>query len=148
MLFHIALPDVAVFGAKDFQQAVIIKRMVRDLKFPLKIVVAPTHREPDGLAMSSRNKYLKGDLRHQATCLWQAIQKAKHCVRPRSHLISAARLKQELKEFIHRHPAARVDYLEFFDPTTLKPVTEVQRGVQMALAVSIGQTRLIDNARL
>jgi pantoate--beta-alanine ligase len=148
MLFNIALPDVAVFGAKDFQQTVLIKRMVRDLKFPLKILVAPTHREPDGLAMSSRNKYLKGDLRHQATCLWRAIQKAKHCVRSKSNLISAARLRRELKEFIHHHPSARVDYLEFFDPNTLKPVTKVQRGVQMALAVFIGQTRLIDNARL
>ena len=147
-LFNIVSPDVAVFGAKDFQQAIIVKRMVRDLNFPVKIVVAPTHREPDGLAMSSRNKYLKGDLRDQATCLWQAIQKAKHCVRSRSIFISAAPLKRELKEFIHRHPAARVDYLEFFDPHTLKPVTEVQRGVQMALAVFIGQTRLIDNARL
>src|SRR5437867_3150650 len=89
-LFNIVSPDVAVFGAKDFQQAAIIRRMVRDLNFPVKIIVAPTVREADGLAMSSRNKYLTGDLRHQATCLWQAIQKAKHCVRSRSNLISAA----------------------------------------------------------
>ena len=73
-LFNIVQPDVAVFGAKDFQQAAIIKRMVRDLNFPLKIVVAPTLREADGLAMSSRNKYLDGDLRAQALVLWRCIQ--------------------------------------------------------------------------
>ena len=78
-LFNIVLPDVAVFGQKDFQQAAVIKRMVADLNFPVKIVVAPTLREPDGLAMSSRNKYLEGDLRIQATVLWRAIHKAQGC---------------------------------------------------------------------
>ena len=80
-LFNLVLPDVAVFGAKDFQQAAIIKRMVSDLNFPVKIVVAPTVREQDGLAMSSRNKYLTGDLRAQATVLWRAIQTARMLVR-------------------------------------------------------------------
>ena len=80
-LFNIVLPDVAVFGQKDFQQAAIIKRMVRDLNFPVRIIVAPTVREADGLAMSSRNKYLAGDLRRQATVLWRAIQIARFAVK-------------------------------------------------------------------
>jgi len=80
-LFNIVLPDVAVFGQKDFQQAAIIKHMAADLNFPVKIIVAPTLREKDGLAMSSRNKYLSGDLRRQATVLWRAIQTAQAVVK-------------------------------------------------------------------
>src|SRR5271155_2459629 len=80
-LFNIVLPDVAVFGQKDFQQTAIIKRMVADLNFPMRIIVAPTLREKDGLAMSSRNKYLAGDLRRQATILWRAIQAAQVAVK-------------------------------------------------------------------
>ncbi len=147
-LFNIVLPDRAVFGAKDFQQAAIIRRMVRDLNFPVKIAVAPTRREPDGLAMSSRNKYLEGDLRTQARALWQAIQLARKAIRSGRWKIDARGLKNELRRFIGRHPAARVDYIEFFDSDTLSPVREVTRGTQMALAVYIGSTRLIDNARL
>ena len=91
-LFNIVLPDVAVFGQKDFQQAAVIKRMVADLNFPVKIIVAPTLRERDGLAMSSRNKYLDGDLRRQATILWRAIQIAKLAVK-KSKSVSAAELE-------------------------------------------------------
>src|SRR5512141_2430696 len=80
-LFNIVLPDVAVFGAKDWQQAAVIRRMVRDLNFPLKMIVAPTFREPDGLAMSSRNKYLQGDLRREALVLSQAIRHVKALVK-------------------------------------------------------------------
>jgi pantoate--beta-alanine ligase len=145
-LFNIVLPDVAVFGAKDFQQATIIKRMTADLNFPVKIIVAPIVREPDGLAMSSRNKYLKGDLRTQAIVLSKAIQRAKALIR--SGAVSASSLKSKLKALIERQPSARLDYIEFFDPQTLSPVRQVEHGVQMALAVFIGKTRLIDNARL
>jgi pantoate--beta-alanine ligase len=147
-LFNIVLPDLSVFGAKDYQQAAIIKRMVRDLNFPVKIVVVPTHREPDGLAMSSRNQYLAGELRSQATVLWRSILKAREAVRRKARPISAAKLKAELKEFIEHAPSARVDYVEFFDPKTLAPARKVTQGVQMALAVFVGKTRLIDNARL
>jgi pantoate--beta-alanine ligase len=146
-LFNIVLPDVAVFGQKDFQQAAVIKRMVADLNFPLKIVVAPTQREADGLAMSSRNKYLEGDLRRQATVLWGAIQTAKFVV-GKSKLISAADLKSDLKLLIEIEPDAKLDYVEFFDPKTLSPVSTVKSGTQMAVAVFIGKTRLIDNAKL
>ncbi len=147
-LFNIVQPELAVFGAKDFQQAAIVKRMVRDLNFPLKIVVAPIQREADGLAMSSRNKYLIGDLRAQALVLSRTLAKARAAVRKASRPLPAARLKAELKRFIEQAPAARVDYVEFFEPDTLVPVPNVTRGAQMALAVFIGKTRLIDNAHL
>jgi pantoate--beta-alanine ligase len=146
-LFNIVQPEIVVFGAKDFQQAVIIRRMARDLNFPLKIVVAPTRREPDGLALSSRNKYLIGNLRPQATVLWRAIQKAQAAVRE-SKAIPASRLKEDLKKFVEHEPDARLDYVEFFEPDTLSPVSKVTRGTHLALAVFIGKTRLIDNAKL
>ena len=147
-LFNIVLPAAAVFGAKDFQQAAIIKRMACDLNFPVKIIVAPTLRERDGLAMSSRNKYLVGDLRRQAVVLWRAIQKARAAARKSSKPIPATQLKADLKKFIEREPDARLDYVEFFKPDTLSPVSKVKRGAQMGLAVYVGKTRLIDNARL
>jgi pantoate--beta-alanine ligase len=146
-LFNIVLPDVAVFGQKDFQQAAIIKRIVADLNFPVEIVVAPTVREADGLAMSSRNKYLAGDLWRQATVLWRAIQTAKVVVK-KSKRISATALKSDLKNLIQVEPDAKLDYVEFFEPETLLPVSKVARGTHMALAVFVGKTRLIDNARL
>jgi pantoate--beta-alanine ligase len=147
-LFNIVQPEFAVFGAKDFQQAAIVKRMVRDLNFPVKIVVAPILREADGLAMSSRNKYLVGGLRAQALVLRRSLEKAQAETRKSSRPVPAARLKADLKRFIERTPAARLDYVEFFEPDTLVPVPGVKRGTQMALAVFIGKTRLIDNARL
>ncbi len=146
-LFNIVLPDISVFGQKDFQQAAIIQRMTRDLNFPVKIIVAPTLRERDGLAMSSRNKYLVGDLRRQATVLWCAIQIAKFAVQ-KSKSVLAADLKSDLKKLIEIEPDAKLDYVEFFNPETLQPVAQVKRGTQMALAVFVGKTRLIDNARL
>jgi pantoate--beta-alanine ligase len=146
-LFNIILPDVAVFGAKDWQQAVIIKRMVRDLNFPVKIIVAPTLRERDGLAMSSRNKYLVGDLRRQATVLWCAIQMARVTVK-KLKTFPALKLKAAVKKLVECEPAARLDYVEFFEPDMLSPVSKVKNGTHMALAVFVGKTRLIDNARL
>jgi len=145
-LFNIVLPDVSVFGQKDFQQAAIIQRMARDLNFPVKIIVAPTLRERDGLAMSSRNKYLDAEQRAQAVMLFHALQASKMAVRNKA--VSAARLKKDLRAFITVAPLARLDYVGFFDPETLEPVTQVKRGTQMALAVFFGKTRLIDNGRL
>jgi pantoate--beta-alanine ligase len=146
-LFNIVLPDVAVFGQKDFQQAAVITRMVNDLNFPVKIIVAPTLREKDGLAMSSRNKYLVGDLRRQATILWRAIQTAQNSAE-KSGTVSAAKLKANLKKLIESEPDAKLDYVDFFEPETLSPVSKVTHGTQLALAVFIGKTRLIDNAKL
>jgi pantoate--beta-alanine ligase len=146
-LFNIVLPDVAIFGQKDFQQATIIRRMTADLNFPVKIIMAPTRRESDGLAMSSRNKYLTSERRTQATVLWRAIEAAQKTVN-KLPSVSASKLKTELKKLIETEPDARVDYVEFFEPDTLEPVMLVAHGHQMALAVLIGKTRLIDNARL
>ena len=98
--------------------------------------------------MSSRNRYLKGNLRAQAVVLWRSIEKINALVRDSSRAPSAERLKTEVRKLVKREPAARLDYVEFFEPESLKPVAKVQRGTHMALAVFIGQTRLIDNARL
>lgn len=146
-LFHLVLPDVAVFGAKDWQQAAILQRMTRDLNFPLRMLVAPTVRERDGLAMSSRNKYLTAEQRPQATILWQSIRRARQRVKA-GGAMPAETLRAELVALVQSAPAARVDYVDFFDPQTLEPVGEVKRGSQLALAVFFGRTRLIDNARL
>jgi len=147
-LFHIVQPNVAVFGAKDFQQAAVVRKMVADLNFPVKIVVGPTLREPNGLALSSRNKYLSSAQHRQAAVLWRAIQRARETVAAGS--VAAAVLREELRALIAEQPRnkLKVDYIEFFDPQTLAPVEKVRRGTQMALAVFVGTTRLIDNATL
>ena len=147
-LFNIVQPNVAVFGAKDFQQAAVIQQMVRDLNFPVKIVVAPTVREADGLALSSRNKYLDASQRQQATVLWHVIQRARAAIKKSKRPLDAEKFRRDLQTLIQQQPAARVDYLQFVEPKTLEPVTEVKRGMRMVLAVFIGKTRLIDNALL
>jgi pantoate--beta-alanine ligase len=147
-LFHIVQPNVAVFGAKDFQQAAVVRKMVEDLNFPVKIMVSPTVRESGGLALSSRNKYLSPAQHRQAAVLWSAIQRAREAVA--AGPVPAARLQEELRALIAAQPRskARVDYIEFFDPQTLAPVPKARRGTHLALAVFIGTTRLIDNAAL
>jgi pantoate--beta-alanine ligase len=147
-LFHIVNPDVAVFGQKDFQQAAVVRRMVRDLSFGVRLVVAPTVRESDGLALSSRNRYLSVDERVQATVLWEGIQCARRLVRAAGRFLPVGRVRQRVARTIGRRPAARVDYISFVDPITLKPVKAVKRGTHLALAVFIGRTRLIDNGQL
>lgn len=145
-LFHLVLPDVAVFGAKDFQQAAIVKRMVRDLAFPLKIIVAPTARAADGLALSSRNKYLSPAQRRQAPVLFLALESARAAVAQGP--VARARLQKKIRRLVASQSEARLDYVAFFHPETLEPVDPVAPGAHMALAVYFGQTRLIDNASL
>jgi pantoate--beta-alanine ligase len=147
-LFNIVQPEVAVFGAKDFQQAAIVRRMVRDLNFAVKVVVAPTVRETDGVAMSSRNKYLDGKLRPQATVLQHSIRTVRQSVVAAKKPVPAAKLKARVQSVIKTAPAARLDYVEFFGPDTLTPISKVAHGDHMALAVFLGKTRLIDNGRL
>jgi pantoate--beta-alanine ligase len=145
-LFNAVFPTAAVFGAKDFQQAAVIRRMTRDLNFPVKIVVAPTRREADGLALSSRNKYLSPAQREQAAVLRRAIERAQEAVARRP--AAAAQLRRQTALLVAAQSDARLDYVEFFDPETLEPVKTVTRGTQMALAVLVGKTRLIDNEKL
>ena len=143
-LFNIVLPDVAVFGEKDGQQLRVIERMVRDLHFPIRIIRGPTVREPDGLAMSSRNAYLSPDERSQAVVLNRALQKAALLVREVG-VRDVALLKRSIENAIHHAPDARIDYVEIVDERTLEPVQTIDRPCMVAVAVFIGKTRLIDN---
>lgn len=147
-LFNLVAPSITVFGAKDYQQASVVKRMVRDLNFPLRVVVEPTVREPDGLAMSSRNRYLDEEQRLQATLLWRAIQRARAAVHAASGKVKATTLRADLRRWIEQAPGVRLDYVEFFEPEALVAVPKVGRGTHMALAVFVGKTRLIDNGQL
>jgi pantoate--beta-alanine ligase len=145
-LLNLVLPDVAVFGAKDWQQAAVVRRMVQDLNFPVTLVVAPTARESDGLALSSRNRYLTPSQRAEATVLHHALRHASEWVAVKP--ASTASLRKRVEQFVARQSTGRLDYVEFFDPETLQRCTRVCPGMQMALAVFFGRTRLIDNARL
>lgn len=147
-LFNIVQPGVSVFGAKDWQQAAVVRQMTRDLNFPIQIVVAPTVREADRLAMSSRNKYLSPEERQQAPVLHEALMLARQRVAAKPAGVRASSLRRELASLIAEQPAARLDYVEFFDPLTLQPVATVRRGSHLALAVFLGRTRLIDNGPL
>lgn len=145
-LFHILAPAAAVFGEKDFQQLAIIRRMVRDLNFQIEIIGAPTVRESDGLACSSRNRYLSVAERKQApalyTALFEGARLAASGERSAFAIIAAAR------QVIERSPLARIDYLELVNADTLQPIEVVKPNSLMALAVFLGQTRLIDNMRI
>ena len=148
ILFNIAQPTLAVFGEKDFQQAAIVKKFVKDLHFPVKIVLGATVREPDGLALSTRNKYLNAEERPHATVLWRCIQHARHALRSHAGPLAAAPLKNTLVKVVKQTPHAKLDYVEFFDPTSLQPVSQLTRRHRIALSVRFGSTRLIDNGKL
>lgn len=145
-LFNIVAPDVAYFGQKDFQQTVVIKRMAADLDMDVKIVVLPTVRESDGLAMSSRNKYLSASERKDALCLYRALQRAEAMVKAGERKASV--LVTEMTRLISAAPTAKIDYVAVVDPESLAPVDEIDGEAVAALAVWIGATRLIDNAVL
>jgi len=145
-LFNIVQPHAAVFGQKDYQQVVIIQRMVKDLGFDIRIIGAPTVREPDGLAMSSRNAYLTPAERESAPCLYRAMTRAAQMVK--EGVVDARKIIEKSAEFIKGHAGMQVDYIAMVDPETLKDVTRIDRPVQMALAVKVGKTRLIDNMLL
>jgi pantoate--beta-alanine ligase len=147
-LMNLVQPEVAVFGAKDWQQAAVVKRMVRDLNVAARVVVVPTRRERDGLAMSSRNVYLSEAERSQAVVLWESIRAARRAVRLSGGGVRASWLRRELVGMIEARPAARVDYVEFFDGETMRPLEVVRRGAHLAMAVYVGKTRLIDNGRM
>lgn len=143
-LFMIVGPDRAYFGEKDAQQLRVIRRMVRDLNMPLSIRPVPIVREPDGLAMSSRNVYLSSEERKAALVLSRSLFNAKELAAAGEKNVSS--LKEAMMELIGAQPLAVLDYLEFVDEETLRPVQRMERPVLVALAVRIGKTRLIDNA--
>jgi pantoate--beta-alanine ligase len=145
-LFHIVEPDVAFFGQKDAAQAAIIKRMVRDLMFPVEIVVAPIVRESDGLALSSRNAYLSPTERKQATVLSRALREVEK--RYGTGERSSAALIEAARKVFAGEPSVRADYIEIVDRDTLEAVSEAHSGALVAVAAFVGTTRLIDNAVL
>ncbi len=142
-LFNLVRPHAAIFGQKDYQQLAIIRRMVRDLNFPLEIIGAETVRESDGLALSSRNVFLTTDERAQAPVLRRALLLAgKRC---RNGERDADTIRADLKNELVNAAQARVDYVEIVDADDLQPVTKIERPALLALAVFFGRTRLIDN---
>jgi pantoate--beta-alanine ligase len=142
-LFNIVSPDYAFFGEKDFQQQVIIEKMVADLDFPVEIITLPTVREFDGLAMSSRNQYLSPRERKAAAILYQALSYAKKDVQSGER--SARKILLALKNLIATQPLVKLEYAVMVDPKTLTEVKKVQKRVLIALAARVGRARLIDN---
>jgi len=145
-LFHAVEPDAAFFGQKDAAQAAIIRRMVRDLKFSVEIVVCPIVREPDGLAMSSRNAYLDQPQRKQALVLQRSLMRVKQLAEAGESV--ADQLIAAAKEVFVEEPAVRLDYFEIVNPDSLDPVRDVSKGALVAVAAFVGSTRLIDNILL
>jgi len=144
-LFDIVGPDLAFFGAKDAQQVLIIRRMAADLDLDVEVVTCPIVREPDGLALSSRNAYLTPAQRTAARVLSTSLRWADKAVGAGER--DAGRLVSGIRSILEAEPLARIDYVEAVDPETLEPVAEIRGRVLVALAVFIGSTRLIDNIR-
>lgn len=142
-LFHIIEPEAAFFGQKDAAQLAVIRRMVQDLNFPVEIVACPIVREPDGLAMSSRNAYLNREERGRALVLQRSLQRAHQEFQAGERI--AAKLISAAKEVFAREPQAALDYFEIVDPDTLDPVERIEQETLVAVAAYIGSTRLIDN---
>jgi pantoate--beta-alanine ligase len=142
-LFNIVQPDRAYFGRKDAQQCVVVSRLVRDLSLPVEIVVCPVVREPDGLAMSSRNAYLNEEERRAAAVLFRSLDRARALMQGGER--RAAILSEEIRRLIQQEPQARIDYAAVVDAETLQPVERVAGRVLVPLAVWIGRARLLDN---
>lgn len=145
-LFNIVQPDVTYFGAKDYQQSLVVRQLIRDLNLPVELKVLPTVREPDGLAMSSRNTYLSPDARKRATVLWQSLQLAQRLVDEGQ--TDATTIRKQMEELICSVPGTSIDYVALVDPETLAPVVRVERPTLAAVAVRLEGTRLIDNLLL
>jgi len=145
-LFNIVRPHRAYFGKKDFQQYVVLRTMVRDLNMDLEIVPMPIVREPDGLAMSSRNAYLNDQERKAALCLYRSLKKAQELFSRGER--QAGVIRAAVEKVVKAEPLATIDYVEVVDPDTFLPVDEVREGTLVALAVKVGPARLIDNTQL
>jgi pantoate--beta-alanine ligase len=143
-LFNLCPADRAYFGLKDFQQLALIRRMVRDLNVPIELVACPTVREPDGLAMSSRNRRLSPEQRKQATVLHRMLKAAEDAVRGDER--NAKMIQEKMNRVLNEAPLAELDYAELADPDSLQPKETVDGPTLIALAVRFGEVRLIDNA--
>lgn len=142
-LFHITKPHLAVFGQKDYQQLTVISKMVKDLNMDIEILGVPTVREPDGLAMSSRNSYLSSEERKSALCLKRSMDLAERKCQEGER--RAGIIAREIEALIGSHPFTRIDYVKFCHPSTLEEVETLSEETLLALAVFVGKTRLIDN---
>ncbi len=142
-LFNIVMPHRAYFGQKDYQQYVIIKRMVRDLNFPIEIVMMPIVREADGLAMSSRNTYLNPEERKQAVALYKGLSAAKEAFEMGER--DADKLRKIIEEEMKKYPLVKVQYIEVVHPETLKPLKKIEKKAVALVAAFVGKARLIDN---
>jgi pantoate--beta-alanine ligase len=145
-LFNLVYPDFAVFGQKDYQQCILIRRMVQDMNFPVEIVICPAVRESDGLAMSSRNVYLSREERRAALILQKSLQAMQEAFQAGER--NAEKLVHLLSETVAKEPLARLDYATIVDASTLEPLEKLDRRAAALLAVFIGKTRLIDNTIL
>ena len=145
-LFNIVEPDIAIFGEKDYQQLAVLKKMVEDLNMNVQILAHPTVREKDGLAMSSRNKYLTPEQRKNALVLFRTLKAAGERVKQGER--STAVLKSEAVKMIEQVPECTIDYVDIVDPVMLTPLERIGDRAVMALAVKVGTTRLIDNMTL
>jgi pantoate--beta-alanine ligase len=142
-LFHMAAPDRAYFGQKDYQQTLVVRRLVADLDLPVEVCVCPTVREPDGLAMSSRNAYLSADERRQATVLYRSLRRALNLAANGER--NAAVIHRAAQDCLHGEPQVKLDYLAIVDRETLEPLNVIDRPALIAIAARVGATRLIDN---
>jgi len=142
-LFNIVLPDIAFFGQKDAQQAIVIKRMVADLNMPLKIVLCPTVRDPDGLALSSRNKYLNQQQRKDATLIYKSLQKCEKMVE--AGVTNTEEIIARMRSILNQAPSINIEYVSIVDAETLQSIENITGKILTAIAVKIGPARLIDN---
>lgn len=142
-LFNIVLPDIAFFGQKDAQQAIVIKRMAADLNMLLEIVVCPTVRQDDGLAVSSRNQYLSPQQKKDATLIYKSLQKCREM--SEAGVTDTVKIIEQMKKILCQIPSAKIEYVSIVDADTLENVDKIAGKVLVAVAIRIGSTRLIDN---
>ena len=142
-LFNIVAPDIGFFGQKDAQQAIVIKRMVADLNMPLEIVVCPTIRQPDGLAVSSRNQYLTDQQKKDATLIYKSLQKCQKMIE--SGVTETKEIIGQMRKILNQIPSAKIEYISIVDAETLENIDKIAGKVLAAVAVKVGSTRLIDN---
>lgn len=145
-LFNVVRPDIAVFGQKDAQQAVVLKKMVDDLNYGIKMIIAPTVREKDGLATSSRNVYLSKEERKQAKVLYQTLRVAKEMIKKGERKVS--KIVSKMRTLINKQPLAEVDYIAITDANSLELLNKLKGEILISLAVRFGKTRLIDNTKI